>query len=149
MVMYSFKGYSASAEIHQIKYPWKRQRLIFFVKSEFLGKNYHIGLYITQNWPPLRTGIPVCHLHERGLCWEISSKRIAWLFSPPLKMSFNTTGYINISFDTTKIQSRGLVYFFLWILGNHKQHYDPKKQTFWNMSINRKKMQRSKAGLSL
>lgn len=147
--MYSFKEYSASAEIQQIKYLWKNRLFFFFlVKSEVLGKSYHIDLYIMKDWPLLRIGISLCHLHERGLSWEIFSKRIALLFSSQLKMSFNMTGCINISFDIAKIQSRGLVYLFLWILGNHKQHDDPKKQSFWN-SINKKKMKRSKVGLSL
>lgn len=128
-----------------------KERLILCVRSEFLGKNSYFDLYVMQIRPLLKIGTSgqfvTC---TWGDCvGEIFSKRVAWLFSFQLKMSFNVTGYIDVSFERAKIQSRRLLYLFLWISNNHKQHYNPKKQTFKMWMLKRKKWKDLKQEITL
>lgn len=128
-----------------------KERLILCVRSEFLGKNYYFDLYVMQIKPLLKIGTSgqFVTCTWRDYAGEIFSKRIAWLFLFQLKMSFNVTGYIDVSFERAKIQSRRLLYLFFWISNNHKHHYNPKKQTFKMWMLARKKLKGLKQEITL
>jgi hypothetical protein len=70
---------------------------------------------------------------------EIFSKRIAWLLSSQLKMSFNVTGYIDVNFEDTKIQNRDLSTYFFGSYVTIHNILTLKNRLFANVNINKKK----------